>query len=61
MEFKLSTVKISGSSIIDVAGDSYTCTHYGFGDIYSIQPSQAGKQLRRQHHITSKFEPPGSV
>ena len=40
------TVNISGSPIIDVAGDSHT--HYRSGDIYksiSIHPSQAGKQL----------------
>ena len=42
--FKPSTVNISGSPIIDVAGDSHM--HYGSGDIYSIHQSKAGKQLR---------------
>ena len=44
--FKPSTVNISASPIIDVAGDSHDHTHYHHGDIYkkiSIHSSQAGK------------------
>ena len=45
--FGSSTVNISGSSIIDVAGDFHT--HYGSRNIYkniSIHTSQAGNQQR---------------
>ena len=44
--FKPSTVNISASPIVDVAGDSHDHTHYHHGDIYkkiSIHSSQAGK------------------
>ena len=44
--FKPSTVNISGSPIIDVAGDSHWHAHYGDKRI-SVHPSQAGKQLGR--------------
>ena len=43
-----STVKISGASITEVAGDSHT--HYG--DIYNKISSHAGNQLR-SHYPTS--------